>query len=398
MTGAISLLRVRGNQDKLLVGETSFERNTYKTYKQSATETLKMEFKQNVDFGKKIQCVIPNRSEYVGKINLFLELPALTPIDGTYAGWTNSIGHAILQSIDLYIGEILIDRHSGLFLEILEELNGENKNENISIGKYSILESLKFNAVTTSKYVIPLKFWFCNDPANAFPSYALKYHNIRIDINLAKFRDLVTYDGTVQPDTKPIVDCYLLVDYIFSEDAVFNRASVKPQRILITQTQILDRAGETTNLGGSVFKCNVDFNHPVKELLWVFIETDSLDNNDYFNFSKRNTTPFTKLLPLMKNASIIIQGSEYRKSTDSEIYRIDNVHKNTTDKHIFTTAFCDNPVSFQPNGTLNFSAIDSFYIQGDMTTPTPENYLYVFGVNYNWLELRDGMCSLAFVT
>ena len=32
-------------------------------------------------------------------------------------------------------------------------------------------------------------------------------------------------------------------------------------------------------------KINLDFNHPVVELGWVLVESDSIDNNDWFNYT-----------------------------------------------------------------------------------------------------------------
>jgi hypothetical protein len=78
MSGAPSVLNLKGNQDLLLTNnpEIPITNNEYKQYEQLACEINKLEFKENVDFGKKISCAIPTKGEYLGKINLYLELPA----------------------------------------------------------------------------------------------------------------------------------------------------------------------------------------------------------------------------------------------------------------------------------------------------------------------------------
>lgn len=400
MSGAPSVLNLKGNQDLLLTNnpEIPITNNEYKQYEQLACEINKLEFKENVDFGKKISCMIPNKGEYLGKINFYIELPALSITSGTYVGWTNSIGHAIIEYVDLYIGETLVDKHYGMFLEIWEELTGKNKEENLSIGKYSILESLKISAVTDSSYLVPLRFWFCRDISTIFPIHALKYHKIRIDVKLREFSECVTYDGVTPPQKKSIKDCYLSAEYYFTNSPSIKSPIVKNYRILISQVQYKDSDGEDVNYIGSVFKTKIPFNHPVKEILWVFRETDSEENNDWFNFSKRSNVPSTEIKSLMKNTTFYIEGVEYTKPLPEKFYRLNNKHTNITDRHIYSLSFCENPENFQPSGTLNFSVIDNFYIRGDMNTPTPSNKLYAFGISYNWLEIENGISRLLFIS
>ena len=136
-------------------------------------------------------------------------------------------------------------------------------------------------------------------------------------------------------------------------------------------------------------------------MLWVFIEDLSIDNNDWFNFSKRNPTPFTKISSLMKNCTFTVDGKEYEERKDEIVYRSVNskrYHTNVTDKHIYTISFCDKPEEWQPSGTLNFSRIDEAVIHGDMRSGTPSNKLFIFGVNYNWLTIKNGIGIVKYMT
>ncbi len=400
MSGAISSLKIKGLQDKNLTEtpQLNFIKNSYLQYNKISTEKIKVEFSGTANFSKKVTCILSNKGDYLSKIYLCLTLPSLTPIDGTYASWTNSIGHAIIDYIDLEIGNRLIDRHYGLFMEIWEELTGKDKNENLMIGKTSNITTLQTYANGNSSYIIPFRFWFCEDIAHAFPLYALKYHSMKITIKFKDFSQCINYDGATQPNEVSFIDAYLLCDYIYVQH--------KPQKIekinlLLTQTQIKENSGEEVNHSASVFKTNLPFNHPIKELFWVFIEKESIDNNDPFNFSKRNTNPLLPTQSLMRSVTLYLDSKEYYKEFDEKIYRqttSDKYHTNTTDRFIYTFPFCEYPEMLQPSGSLNFSCIDTFTISGTMNSPVNENYLYVFGVNYNWLEIENGLSALKYLT
>lgn len=399
MSGAVSSLKIKGSQDKDLtdIPQLNFITNTYSQYNKPSTEKIKVEFDGNADFNKKVSCMLPHKADYLHKIYLCVTLPQLDETSGTFASWTNSIGHAMIDHIDLHIGDRLIDRHYGLFMEIWEELTGKDKNENSSIGKTSNIDTLKTIANDRSQYIIPMRFWFCEDLNSALPIYALKYHRVKITIKFKSFDSCINYDGTTPPTTVGFEDAYLMCDYVYLQYVPKKLGKLK---ILINQVQIKETSGEEVNHSSSVFKTNLPFNHPVKELIWVFIEKESLDNNDPFNFSKRNTNPLVPTQSLMKSVSLFIDGKEYFKHFDEKIYRVSNsmkYHTNTTDRFIYTFPFCEYPERIQPSGSLNFSCIDSFTINGEMNSPVNENYLYVFAVNYNWLEIENGVSALTYI-
>lgn len=401
MTGAITALKVKGLQDKNLTStpQLNFIKNSYMQYNKSSTEKIKVDFDGAVNFSKKVSCILPSKADYLNKIYLHISLPALEETSGTFAAWTNSIGHAIIDYVDLEIGNRLIDRHYGLFMEIWEELTGKDKNENPSIGKTSNIQTLKTYATSSSEYIVPLRFWFCEHLGVSLPLYALKYHRVKLTIKFKNFDSCINYDGITPPIAVNLTNAYLMCDYIYVQHVP---KKIEKLSILITQVQIKETSGEEVNHQSSVFKTNLPFNHPVKELLWVFIERESIDNNDPFNFSKRNPNPLAPTQSLMKSVSLFIDGNEYFKHFDEKVYRTANsmkYHTNTTDRFIYTFPFCEYPEDIQqPSGSLNFSCIDSFTINGVMNSPVNENYLYVFAINYNWLEIENGVSGLKYLT
>jgi hypothetical protein len=403
MTGSILALKVKGRQDEYMTNnpQYSFLVREYKNHVDFAVEQTPLYFYENVDFGKKITIQVPKRGDFLHKMYFCFSLPTLVKVNGTYACWTNSIGHAIIDYIDLEIGNKRIDRHYGLFMEIWEELTGKNQNENLMIGKTSSSSALAANAETESVYEVPLRFFFCNHLWAALPLLCMQYHQVKIIIKLKEFSECVSYDGTVQPTPVSINSSYILTEYVYIDETEKIRYKSSKKRLIITQCQTTDNLGEGYNPAGGVFRIDIPFNHPVKELLWVFIEDESVNNNDWFNFSYRNNVPFTKVRGLMKNCKLTVEGKEMCEQKNEVIYRYVNTeryHTNRTDRYIYCISFCENPENLEPSGSLNFSKLDSVFISGDMQTPIAANRAYLFGINYNWMVFENGLSSLDFIS
>lgn len=398
MAGSVILLKTKGQQDTYLTSnpEINFFVREYKKNVDFAIEQTRLYFYENVDFGKKITIQVPKRAEFLSNIHFCFTLDKLTKIDGSYVAWANSVGHVIIDYIDLEIGNKLIDRQYGLFMEIWEELTGKDKDENQMIGKTSTMSALTINASVPSSYQVPLQFFFCKGLWNALPLINMKYHDIKLIIKLRTFDECVIYDGTTAPSQVQILDSYFLADYIYIDETEKIRLKSSPRTMLMNQVQMVDVV-----VNGGVFKIDVPFNHPVKELLWVFVEDDSVLNNDWFNFSKRNIVPFTKVYSIMKNCKFLVEGKEYSEPKDEYVYRYvntDRYHTNRTDRFIYCLSFADKPENWEPTGSLNFSKIDTAVLSGDIQTPVGPSKMHVFGVNHNWLLFENGLTSLRFIT
>jgi uncharacterized ubiquitin-like protein YukD len=402
MTGAIFSLKVKGQQDTMLTSnpQHNFITREYKRHVDFASEKTRIYFYESVNFGKTITVQLPKNGDFLGKLYFCFSLPPLVPTNGTYACWTNSIGHAIIDHIDLEIGNKLVDRQYGLFMEIWEELTGKNQYLNPLIGKTDSIDALQSNALAETFYQVPLRFFFCENLWSALPLLCMQYHQVKLVIKLKNFSECVSYDGTTQPSPVSINDNYLLAQYIYLDETERLRYKSERREILISQTQYTDTTGDETNSSGGVFKMDIPFNHPVKELLWVFIENDSISNNDWFNFSKRNNVPLTKVYSLMKNCKLIVEGKEYCEQMDELVFRCSNTqqhHTNTTDRHIYCIPFCEYPESWEPNGSLNFSRVDNAFITGDMRTPLVASRVYLFGINHNWMIFENGLSAIKYI-
>lgn len=400
MPGAAYQLIVKGDQDLFLTGnpEYNFIKQTYKQYKNFAIQQFQIPFKNEVDFGRNCEIDIPFYGDLLNKMYFSFTLPLLVPTSGTYAGWTNSVAHALINSVELRLpGGIVLDKISGLYMEIWNELSIEetlSSGKNQLTGKFLHPQSLQDNASTPSNYIVSLPFSFTENIASSLPLIAMYHTPIKLVFNLNKFSDCIVYDGVTPPNIVKIIDPKLLCDYIYVDTLERLKIKDNPQQYLIKQLQYTE--AKSINASGTS-RTELTFNHPVSELLFVLRDLSSELNNDWFNFATRNITPNTIVNPLIRKARLSLDNIERMQLTDEYTIRLLNTnryHTNTTQKHIYCIPFCSEPEKFYPTGSLNFSMLQSPELYLEMGN-TNSN-LYLFARNYNVITIHDGLLSIGF--
>jgi hypothetical protein len=109
-----------------------------------------------------------------------------------------------------------------------------------------------------------LPFWFCRNPGLALPLIALQYHEVNINMQLNNTNRKEAYCS--QPS--------LWVDYIYLDTDERRRFAQVSHEYLIEQVQ-----KQTFNVDNVTQNFNLHFNHPVKELQWIFVKkNENLDN------------------------------------------------------------------------------------------------------------------------
>jgi hypothetical protein len=403
MGGGLFQLNVKGIQDqKLISGDIllNFFKLKYQKYVDFSIEQTKIEPKELVNFGKKFTITFKNTADLLHKLYFCFSLPALTNTSGTYAGWTNSIGHVLIKDVEISTGGITLCKFYGLFLEIWNELTVKDYAQDKMIGKFRHIPLLQTNAERTTFYAVPLPFWFCNNISQSFPLIKMYHSELKISFSLRPFSECVVYDGVTPPTEVSILESYILAEYVYLDEPERTRLRNDPGEYLITQCQTVD-AQNVPTFGMS--NMDVSFNHPVFELFFVLRETQSEENNDWFNFSIRNGVVNTPIEELITSARLLLDGTTERtKEFNTSIINVLNssrFHSNTTDKHIYTMAFCDDPENWtQPSGSLNFSVIDHAILQLKLNETIPTSYFHVFALNWNWIQIRDGIMFLDFIS
>jgi hypothetical protein len=394
--GGVLQLSAKGLQDSFLTKNPTLNhfQSIYKQHVPFATEQQSLFFSGDVNFGRKITCNISRTGDLLSNIYLNLKLPPLVKTSGTFAGWTNSVGNAIIEYVELEIGGRIIDKQYGLYMEIIDELI-DSKIENILLGKYDTNLVLGDSAISNTEYYIPLRFWFHDDLSKSIPLISLNNHEIKVHIKLRSFDDLIHYDGPTPPNTVSISDAHLSAKYIFLDDSERRKYIDSKHLFLIKQLQI--NPVLSINAGTKHFKNRLELNHPCSELLWVFTELESEQNNDWFNYSKR--VPNGDLVTsLMTNCKLTVDGGEIFNQNELFFRNVQHNmhHTNISNKHLYTYSFSHKPEDPQPSGSLNFSKINDANLYFDFIDSVPDMKLYVFAVNYNWLIIDKGMAGIAF--
>jgi hypothetical protein len=132
---------------------------------------------------------------------------------------------------------------------------------------------------------VPFQFWYCRNPGLALPLIALQYHEVRVNLDIRPIdeclwavKSLGESDGSAKSTdgayNQSLVAASLYVDYVFLDTDERRRMAQNPHEYLIEQLQF---TGDES-VGSSSNKIKLNFNHPVKELVWV-VQPDA--NVDY---------------------------------------------------------------------------------------------------------------------
>ena len=122
---------------------------------------------------------------------------------------------------------------------------------------------------------IPLQFWFCRNPGLAIPLIALQYHEVRINVEFEQwinctYYELVTAGTAVPTSIQSLTAASLYIDYIYLDTEERRRFAQQTHEYLIEQLQFTGAESITSSSN----KIQLNFNHPVKELVWV-VQRDS---------------------------------------------------------------------------------------------------------------------------
>ena len=439
MGGGLMQLVAYGAQDIYLTGnpQITFFKVVYRRHTNFAVESIEQTFNGQVDFGKRVTATISRNGDLIQQMYLEAVLPNVTG-GSTGCTWTYGVGNAMINKAEIEIGGQLIDRHYGDWMNIWTELTataGKRTGYDNMVGNALTASTEQFSSwdadAASSKYriYVPFQFWFNRNPGLALPLIALQYHEVKLNLELRPVTDLVQgQTGTVSGS---LVSCKLYVDYIYLDTDERRRFAQVSHEYLIEQVQFT--GSQTIPRGTTTQNITLNFNHPVKELVWAHVTSNhstayTSGNPTYgswFNYSGSDTTGIdsftTGLLQLNGHDRFYVRYSDYfRKVQNYEHHcRVPRVGGDINDsltdtkqaalrQYIYTYSFALSPEEHQPSGTCNFSRIDNAVLQlgygtdpltGAVNAPALTNYsmnLNIYAVNYNVLRIMSGMGGLAY--
>lgn len=183
-------LVAKGSQDIYLTGnpQMTFFKVIYKRHTNFSIESIEQPFKGDVNFGQKIELVLSRSGDLLSNVIIEFNLPKIestqTPNN---LQWISSIGHGLIETVDISIGGNLIDRHYGEWLEIWSELSLETSKK---YGYRNLVGNRgKEGPNNACTLYVPLQFWFCRNIGLALPLIALQYHEVKLEMQLRKFNE-----------------------------------------------------------------------------------------------------------------------------------------------------------------------------------------------------------------
>jgi hypothetical protein len=297
-----------GAQDIYLTGnpEMTWFKATYRRHTNFAIESVEQQFNTRADFGATLTVVLDRTGDLLAGACLQTTLPNLS-VDGInrYVRWTDDIGHHLIEWVNIEISGQVIDRHCSDWLEVWAQLTvpaGQEHGYREMIGQ-DPRGPLNFNSglqmdrasgvdIPGRTIFVPLQFWFCRHIGASLPLIALQHSEVRINLKLRRYHDLVAAfnlnDITTPLSPFPKVDSLsqtaLWLDYVYLDTDERRRFAQINHEYLIEQLQTIENVVTGSFDSNKQTEVSLDFDHPVKELIWI-VRSDAATSNGHVQWS-----------------------------------------------------------------------------------------------------------------
>jgi hypothetical protein len=389
MGGGLMQLVAYGAQDIYLTGnpQITFFKVVYRRHTNFSMESIEQTWNGNQTADGRCTATISRNGDLVGR--MFLDI-AGTP------GTTSNPGTDFIKTIELEIGGQMIDRHSGKWMEVYSELTEENPSGHVGDTKAenALCLGTRFQRMAGSggvigtaaagRHWVPLRFWFNRNPGLALPLIALQYHEVKVILDHV-------FTGVF---SGAVVHNKLWVEYIYLDTDERRRFAQVSHEYLIEQVQ--DQTLTTT-----ADSKDLNFNHPVKELIWASSTAGAGSDNSSQLIIPGTGGTTTFGLKLNGHDRFATQPLQYFSRTQVWQYHkgsgLDSSAAGTANKFndsICVYSFALKPEEHQPSGTCNFSRIDNaqLVVGGAAMGDNPN----IYAINYNVLRIMSGMGGLAY--
>ena len=313
-----------GAQDVYLTGnpQITFWKVSYKRHTNFAMESIEQTFNGQADFGRRVTCTISRNGDLAYRTYLQVTLPEIgqnlkkSADTGVYARWLDFPGEQLISQVEVEIGGQRIDRQYGDWMHIWNNLTlpvDQMKGYYAMVGNTTELTFITDpsfnpidgpcqanaprqvcaprNALPETTLYVPFQFWYCRNPGLALPLIALQYHEVKINLDIRPIDECLWAVGSLSCGgniggsssaaggrvntayNQSLVAASLYVDYVFLDTDERRRMAQNPHEYLIEQLQF---TGDES-VGSSSNKIKLNFNHPVKELIWIVQPDQNVD-------------------------------------------------------------------------------------------------------------------------
>ncbi len=305
----------------------------------ATTQWIRLDFISPPEFGRKSSIILPRKGHFIRRLFLVTSLPdldedrrkALRAVTPRF-GYTNSIGHALIDEATLTIGGAKIDTLNSRLLEVLDE--AYTPLEKVpTINKLIGRSTTDFgDGLPAQQLHIPLPFWFCNEnPAYSLPIDSIAVDEVRLEVTIRNLVNLYytrsrTTDGALYPldsptyyayndisgqlypnlyippigedpeqytrqlfkaensngrpiDSYKLGDTYILAEYVYVDSPEANRYRLADLEIPIVQHTIIE---PVTSQGRPEIQIPIRIGNPVKSIRFYGQLSQAEQLNSYF--------------------------------------------------------------------------------------------------------------------
>lgn len=420
--------------------EITLFRTVYKRHTNFAMDAVEEFFTTKIGFGQTVKCTLSKNGDLLSKLGLYLKLSNPNrrkpenicgadsfdnkcscskcllndPCDDVTYGWVNAIGHAVIDYIEFYVGGNLVDRHYGEWLEIWTELSQTAEKR---LGYYEMIGKKDPFSYTVDSFTgemevfVPFSFWFCRNIGLSIPVLSLAYHDIDIIIKFRPLEQCWVSNKKNVPSPNVSMEGNLVAGYVYL-CAEERRTFYKQSHVyLMEQLQLNENNTSEFNVGR--MNIELDFMHPVKEMIWFVQRNDVVGppdgvwesdcsypkGNDHFNFTSSTIPRKCKTPETFIAAKLQLSGVDRTIFWPASYYRlIQNYYFHTripTANNIYTLSFSLAPEDHQPTGECNMSMVDNARLCIKLGTRNKHDQygvrVKIYATNYNIFLITGGM-------
>ena len=435
MAGRVQL-QTSGPQDAFFTNNpeyTYFIKN-FQKHTNFAPFFVDLDVKGEIEFGNTLRCTIPqNQGDLLKTVSLKVELGALEQnVNGRFigTGYVESIGHAMIDYAELYIGDNLIQRVPSDFLAIYSD-NYVTQTKQHNLAKLIGKPPLEFSgtpvsnvqisgylgyATSNQNFFVDIPFYFYNNPELAVPLCAITNQEVEIVIKLRDVKDCICdhYNGKSYTLYTGLSPTGLIKSLKVSTEMVSINEEER-QKIISTKTDyIITQIQESkTSIPQSVLtiKHKLEFKNPVKELFFIIqlentrtINTTILTPFDYdldyplsVTFYEYINYENLRSLELTLDDTIIL--NEETGSIINLRAVQSGIHHTRTQlfRRYYSYSFALEPERWYPTGQRNFSLVKDQIINLNLNPYNDgKRELRVLGLSYNILRVENGIAKTLF--
>lgn len=434
MAGQLQLM-TSGSQDRYFTRNPDYSHfvEAHRKHANFSTQYIDIDSENAVDFGQKIRFKIPqNQGDLLKTLSIKMTLPEIpgSPV------YVESVGHAIIDYVDLIIGGTIVQRLHSDYLQIYSEHNvTQTKQKALEqlIGKYPLRTTDKkvgevltggglanrgiiihgtLGADSDENFFVDLPFYFYNHPELAIPLCAITKQEVEVEVTLRKPEDIMVGiggDRVTSPPDIHIKNFQLCTEVVFLDTAERKKLQKMKKDYIITQVQqnVFD-VGAGVNEG----KFNLDLRNPVKEIYFViqrqgttgdgvtqgnFVTPFDYDNTALTADNKRILYENLNYLTLSLDGEDIITQETgtvlFLKAVQAAIHH----SKTQLIRRFYSYSFALQPEESYPTGQVNLSNIKEQVLYVNLTScPDFARQIRVYALNHNILRVGEGIAKTLF--